>query len=57
MRSFAVAALLLTFPAAARAADCAKPARTRAARFSDEALKAYRAQRSDDAIDNFKKAY
>jgi hypothetical protein len=57
MRAFAVAALLLTLPAAARAAECTKAARARASKLSNDALKAYRAQRSDEAIDTFKKAY
>lgn len=57
MRTFAVAALLLCIPNAARAADCTKAARARAAKLSDEALKAYRAGRNDPAVDSFKKAY
>jgi hypothetical protein len=57
MRVFFVAALLMALAVAAHAAECTKAGRARATRFSDEALKAYRAQRSDDAIEGFKKAY
>jgi hypothetical protein len=57
LRAFAVAALLMLTPAAARAADCGKAAQSRAKASADEGGKAYKAGHLDAAADAFKKAY